>query len=191
MVPGATSPIKETQRQRVLRVFNKKYGINYGGRGESKMRAWDAARVTSFAILTLARFAREAVNTLHIDDLTGVGLIYSGYQQILLTLLFVPSWASLNRIPQVKRVSVLERMASWFVRHARECNMIHGQRFKREWVQEEMKESVERNGGVRLRQVHLTECSLVPMVAGSVRWVASQNDDGFTSPRALPPPWYI
>lgn len=34
MVPGATSPIKETQRQRVLRVFNKKYGINYGEGGE-------------------------------------------------------------------------------------------------------------------------------------------------------------
>lgn len=115
----------------MLRVFNKKYGINYGGRGESKMRTCDAARVTS-AISVLARFAHEAVNTLHIDDLTGVGLIYSGYQQILLTLLFVPSWASLNRLPQVKRVSVLERMASWFVRHARECNMIHGQRFKRE-----------------------------------------------------------
>lgn len=89
----------------MLRVFNKKYGINYGGRGESKIRTCNAARVTS-AILTLARFAHKAVNTLHIDDLTGVGLIYSGYQQILLTLLFVPSWASLNRLPQVKRVSV-------------------------------------------------------------------------------------
>ncbi|CAM4689123.1 unnamed protein product [Leuciscus chuanchicus] len=29
-----------------------------------------------------------------------------------------------------------------------------------------MKESDECSGGVRLRQVHLTECSLVPMVAG-------------------------
>jgi len=54
-----------------------------------------------------------------------------------------------------------------------------------------MKESGECSGGVRLRQVHLTECSLVPMVAGLVRWVASQNDDSSTSPRAPSPPWYI
>lgn len=62
----------------MLRVFNKKYGINYGGRGESKIRrTCVAARVTS-AILMLARFAHKAVNTLHIDDLTGVGPFYSG-----------------------------------------------------------------------------------------------------------------
>ncbi|KAK2884005.1 hypothetical protein Q8A67_017642 [Cirrhinus molitorella] len=51
-----------------------------------------------------------------------------------------------------------------------------------------MRESAERNGGVRVRQVHLTECTLVPMVAGPVRCVASQNDDSSSSPRALPPP---
>ncbi len=31
------------------------------------------------------------------------------------------------------------------------------------------RDSGECNGGVRVRQVHLTECTLVPMVAGSVR----------------------
>lgn len=78
MVPGATSPIKERQRQWVLRVFNKKYGINYGGGGgERKMRrTCNAARVTG-GILTLAPFAHEAVNAVHIDDLTAVGPIYS------------------------------------------------------------------------------------------------------------------
>jgi len=40
MVPGATSPIKERQRQWVLRVFNKKYGINYGGGGGELAMLW-------------------------------------------------------------------------------------------------------------------------------------------------------
>lgn len=62
----------------MLRVFNKKYGINYGGGGgERKMRrTCNAARVTG-GILTLAPFAHEAVNAVHIDDLTAVGPIYS------------------------------------------------------------------------------------------------------------------
>lgn len=52
MAPGATSPIKETQRHRVLIVFIKKNDINYGG-GECKTRrTCDAARVTSVDLFT-------------------------------------------------------------------------------------------------------------------------------------------
>ncbi len=144
MAPGATSPIKETQRLWVLRVFIKKNDINYGGGGECEMKTCNAVRVTSVDLFAYWSMSLMSM-TIHgwgfgwcSVDLFWVVTV-PPHSIIFPQLGFIKPASSSNKRLGFGKDGVIVHQACKIMQNDTRAE---GKRFKREWVKEEMRETV-------------------------------------------------